>query len=122
MQHTMSSIMLLSLAIGALLSSASETACLKDRSGEVICGRGPCLRDVNGEVLCARYRFGSILRTSDGQTVCGRGKCVTTLDGDVICSAIDGGGAVKQLDGSVRCEGDCETGSVELCERTPAGR
>jgi hypothetical protein len=118
----MKRIILLTLVIGPVLWLPAEAACLKDRSGEVICGAGPCLRDVNGQVLCAQYRFGSILRTSDGQTVCGKGKCLTTLQGDVICSSFDGGGVAKQLDGTVRCDGACERASVELCERTSAGR
>src|SRR5580765_5559194 len=42
----------LGLAVGLSLPVSVLADCLKDRSGEVICGGGPCLRDVNGEVYC----------------------------------------------------------------------
>ena len=111
----------LGLAINLSLPAWVVADCLKDRSGEVICGGGPCLRDVNGEVYCAQVRFGSIVRTSKAETLCGKGQCVTTLNGEVICSAVDGGAAMKQSDGTVRCQGGCEYASLDLCERTSAG-
>ena len=97
----------LGLAAGLSLSASAAADCLKDRSGEVICGGGQCL--------------GSVLRTINGETLCGKGRCVVTLNGEVICSAVDGGAAMKQSDGSVRCQGGCEYASLDLCERTSAG-
>jgi len=94
---------------------------MKERSGEVICGGGPCVRDINGVVYCAQFRFGSVVRTTRGETLCGRGQCVTTIRGEVICSIVEGGGAVRQSDGSVRCQGECEYASLDLCERSSAG-
>jgi hypothetical protein len=112
----------LAVAIGLVLPISASADCQKDLAGKVVCGAGPCSRDLKGRVYCARFRFGSVVRTTSGETVCGRGQCVTTLNGDVLCSNVDGGGAVKQVDGTPRCEGQCEPASVELCEQASAGQ
>jgi uncharacterized low-complexity protein len=88
----------LGLATSLSLSAPAVADCLKERSGQIICGGGPCLRDVNGEVTCAQFRWGSVLRTSNGETLCGKGRCVRTLNGEVICSAVEGGAVVKESD------------------------
>jgi hypothetical protein len=109
------------LAAVVCLGGPVAADCLKDRSGQVICGGGPCLRDIGGEVWCAQFRFGSIRRTINGETLCGKGQCVVTVNSEVICSAVEGGGALKQSDGTTRCQGGCEYASPALCERTSAG-
>src|SRR5262245_18264270 len=114
-------VLAIAVAIGVSTVPSASADCMKERSGEVICGGGPCLRDLYGVVYCAQFRFGSVLRTTRGETLCGRGQCVTTIRGEVICSAVEGGGAVRQSDVSVRCQGECEYASLELCERSSAG-
>jgi hypothetical protein len=105
-----------------LLPHPASSGCLKERSGEIICGQGACDRDKHGIVFCAPSRYGTVIRTRDGQIQCGRGACLRDRNGEVICSSVEGGSVFKEIDGTPRCEGACERGSQQLCERTPAGR
>jgi uncharacterized low-complexity protein len=105
-----------------LLAASASADCQKNRSREVICGKGQCERTRNGEVFCSRFKDGAAVKTRDGEVKCGRGLCERrTSDGVVICSSVEGGSIFKELDGSMRCEGTCEFGSIDLCESVPAG-
>ncbi len=109
-------------AVGLFLASSMANAdCMKNRKGDVICGKGECQRDRHGVVLCSAFRKGSAARTSDGRIVCGKGQCVKTLAGEVFCSTVPEGEAMKDINGVLRCEGQCERASVHYCEATPAG-
>lgn len=95
--------------------------CLKDRYGDIYCGAGRCLIDRNGIVWCSRYYEGDIERTSDGRLLCGKGHCIKRSDGIVFCSTEVGGTVLLNSRGYARCYGQCESGTVEMCENTRAG-
>ena len=110
------------VAAGLVLASGVANAdCMKNRQGEVICGKGRCQRDGRGAVLCSAFPRGSAVRTSDGRTVCGKGRCVTTSKGTVFCSTEREGGALIDINGVARCQGDCERALVDYCEARLAG-
>ena len=104
-----------------LASGAVNADCMKDRSGDVICGKGECLHDRYGVVYCSAFRKGSAIRTSFGNIVCGKGHCVKDRYGEVFCSTEPEGDAVKNRYGEPRCEGLCERASADYCEMTSAG-
>ena len=89
-------------------------------SGDVICGQGPCMTTARGQAFCAPSRFGTVQNTLDG-VVCARGQCAETARGQLICSAVDGGAVFVDVKG-IRCYGQCERASVDLCERSVAAR
>jgi hypothetical protein len=99
---------------------AVHADCMKDRSGEVICGAGQCQRSSKGYAFCAYYKDGAAMKTRFGEIVCGKGQCVKTRDGDVVCSGIPGGSVLKDWKGEVRCAGYCELAAASMCVRTPA--
>jgi len=70
--------------------------------------------------FCAPSRFGTVQNTLDG-VVCARGQCAETARGQLICSAVDGGAVFVDVKG-IRCYGQCERASVDLCERSVAAR
>jgi hypothetical protein len=107
------------LAVTTTFPAAAD--CMKDRDGNVICGRGACERSRYGRVSCSRYKDGAAVRTKEGEIICGKGQCVTTSRGEVFCSTVEGGSALKDRDGKVRCEGKCEEGSASNCESKAAG-
>jgi hypothetical protein len=104
-----------------LAAGPGHADCMKDASGEVICGKGECQRDRYGRVYCAAFRDGSAVRTSRGQILCGKGECVTTSRGEVFCSTVWQGAAQLDRYGAPRCEGRCEPASADYCEARPAG-
>jgi len=73
-----------------------------------------------GLAFCAPSRFGTVQNTLDG-VVCARGQCAETARGQLICSAVDGGAVFVDVKG-IRCYGQCERASVDLCERSVAAR
>ena len=110
------------VAAGLPLASGSAHAdCMKNRAGDVICGKGECQRDQRGMVLCSAFREGAAVRTSDGRILCGKGECVKTRTGEVFCSTVEEGAAMKDRYGVVQCEGQCEPASVDYCEARAAG-
>jgi len=73
-----------------------------------------------GLAFCAPSRFGTVQNTLDG-VACARGQCAETARGQLICSAVDGGAVFVDVKG-IRCYGQCERASVDLCERSVAAR
>jgi|ERR1043165_3682302 hypothetical protein len=96
-------------------------ACLRDNKGQIVCGAGMCVNDRRGDVYCAALRLGSAFRTRDGWVICGRGGCTSNRQGEYLCSDVEGGAVMRDTTGAVRCEGNCEYASYDLCERRPAG-
>ena len=114
-------IVLISVAVLSLGVSADAVAdCLRDRSGDVVCGSGQCMRTSRGEVYCSRYKDGGAAKTRFGDVFCGKGQCTRTRRGEVICSTQVGGAVAKNIKGEVRCTGRCERGSAAMCVGTPA--
>lgn len=100
------------LALLAVCASARADCVKEISSGDVICGQGPCMTTARGLAFCAPSRFGTVQNTLDG-VVCARGQ--------LICSAVDGGAVFVDVKG-IRCYGQCERASVDLCERSVAAR
>ena len=94
----------------------THAECLRETSGDTICGAGPCANDRSGKVFCATERFGSALRDREGGIVCGLGRCTRDLDGQIMCSREVGGDVVRGIDG-VECFGGCELATSAYCER-----
>ena len=69
---------------------------------------------------CSRFDDGGLQRARDGRILCGRGECARQSDGAVHCSVVEGGAALRDSRGRIRCEGRCEPGSADHCERTIA--
>ena len=69
--------------------------------------------------VCASARADCV-KELDG-VVCARGQCAETARGQLICSAVDGGAVFVDVKG-IRCYGQCERASVDLCERSVAAR
>jgi hypothetical protein len=111
---------ILAVALAVIASSASAE-CMKNRSGDVVCGRGQCEKTRDGQVFCSRYEDGAAVRTSEGKVVCGKGQCVKTSRGEIFCSADEGGSAMKDRNGDPKCLGECERASIENCEGEPPG-
>lgn len=112
------------MIVAAALTVASGLAnadCMKNLTGELVCGKGECQRDLYGNVLCSAFFKGSAVRTSDGRILCGKGECVTTSRGEGFCSTVQEGAAVTDIHGVPRCEGRCEPASADCCEAVPAG-
>ncbi|TMB52327.1 MAG: hypothetical protein E6J56_16405 [Deltaproteobacteria bacterium] len=108
------------LALLAVCASARADCVKEISSGDVICGQGPCMTTARGLAFCAPSRFGTVQNTLDG-VVCARGQCAETARGQLICSAVDGGAVFVDVKG-IRCYGQCERASVDLCERSVAAR
>lgn len=110
------------LLVVVLVTPALVAAeCLKDRYGEVFCGAGKCMIDTEGTVWCSRYHDGDVDRTLDGYVLCGKGDCEKRSDGLVFCSTEIGGAVLLDSSGNVRCYGQCEPATAEMCENTIAG-
>jgi len=112
---------ILLLVMLLVIPTISFADCQKDRFGEVYCGAGRCLSDSTGTVWCSRYYDGDAQRTSDGQVICGKGQCTKRSDGLVFCSTEVGGAVLIDSNGNVRCYGQCEPATLEMCENTRAG-
>ena len=90
--------------------------CLRESSGQTVCGQGPCGNDRSGKVFCATARYGSVARNQQGDIVCGLGGCIKNMYGEIMCSSVAGGTAAKGIDG-VKCVGGCEPATPAHCER-----
>lgn len=104
------------LTVFSLGTVTANAECLRETSGETICGGGPCANDRSGTVFCAIERFGSAVRDSEGEIVCGLGRCTRDINGQIMCSREVGGDAVRGIDG-VKCFGGCEPATANHCER-----
>jgi len=104
-----------------VIPSFISADCLKDSYGEVYCGAGRCLMDNKGKIWCSRYYDGDVVRTSTGELLCGKGQCTKRSNGRVFCSTEVGGTALLDSRGQVRCYGQCEPATEEMCENTRAG-
>lgn len=110
------------LLVVALLTPVITSAdCIKELNGEVYCGGGRCIVDSKGIAWCSKYYDGGAQITLDGRVLCGKGRCATTSDGKVFCSSEIGGAVLTDSRGHVRCYGQCEPATAEMCEHTRAG-
>jgi hypothetical protein len=107
--------------MGMVIPTFTSADCNKDRYGDVYCGAGKCMADVSGVVWCSRYYEGDAERMSDGSILCGKGHCMKRSDGRIFCSTAIGGTVLLDSRGDVRCYGQCEPATVEMCENTIAG-
>jgi uncharacterized low-complexity protein len=109
-------VLIASIVIPVSSAANVHAECLRETSGETICGAGPCANDRSGRVFCATERFGSAMRDREGEVVCGLGRCTRDLTGQITCSREVGGDAVRGIDG-VKCFGGCEIATPAYCER-----
>lgn len=98
----------------SILSFSAYADCVKDQKGDVVCGKGQCEADSHGKVFCAGNGGGAVLDLY-GHVVCGTGYCAKDDHGKVWCSKEAGGGAAADLYGKVKCQGGCDTASVNFC-------
>lgn len=108
------------LVMALLMPAISSADCINDSRGEVYCGAGRCIIDGTGTVWCSRYYDGDAERTLDGHVLCGKGQCMKRSDGQVFCSSEVGGAVLIDSRGHVRCYGQCEPASADMCEHTRA--
>jgi hypothetical protein len=107
------------LAFAALCgpnAARSESGCVKDRYGNVVCGPAGshCLRDHYGEVKCSPPDGG--IRLDRYKTaVCGPGRCVANRYGDVVCSSVPKGAAALNINGDPVCTEGCVAASAGAC-------
>jgi hypothetical protein len=100
-----------------VIQETAWPACLADRHGVVICGRGDCAKDTAGKVFCSKYLFGGARVDQHGNVVCGKGQCLAgTKFKEHFCSAVESGGADVDRFGVVKCYGGCEPASALMCE------
>ncbi len=107
--------------MGMVIPTFTSADCNKDQYGEVYCGAGECMADISGVVWCSRYYEGDAERSSDGHVLCGKGQCMKRSDGLIFCSTELGGTVLLDSRGDVRCYGQCEPATAEMCEHTIAG-
>jgi hypothetical protein len=105
-----------------LIANPGIAECMRESSGQSICGQGPCAKNIRGQVHCANDRYGTATRDSRGNVVCGPGKCAKDLQGNIHCSSKSGGDAIRDGRGGVECLGACQLASPEFCERVPASQ
>jgi len=98
----------------AFASGAALADCLKNRDGEVMCGKGSCEQDRKGNVLCTELG-GGIVEDNNGDLYCGTGECIMDRKGDAWCSMVQGGGAAVDSHGKAKCYGGCEKGEKKRC-------
>jgi len=65
--------LLLALVISVVCAPVTHADCLKNRDGEVMCGKGACEQDRKGEVLCTELG-GGIVEDNNGDLYCGTGE------------------------------------------------
>ena len=92
-----------------------QADCIKNQSGEIVCGKGECAKDQYRKVFCAQAGGGA-LRDLSGNVQCGVGGCAQDSFGTVWCSSEPGGSALKDWYGKVNCLGECVKGSNLYCE------
>jgi hypothetical protein len=95
--------------------SAMAGDCLKDRYGNVVCGKGECASDDHLNIFCAPVGGGAVM-DPHGHVVCGVGKCAKDDHNEVWCSKTQGGGAAADDHMQVKCLDDCDRATSELCE------
>ena len=98
----------------SFLAPSANADCVKDRSGNVVCGAGQCAADIRGVVYCAQAGGGAIW-DRHGDVVCGAGSCAKDSYLEVWCSREPGGGAAVDSYGKVKCLGEWEPASAERC-------
>ena len=69
-----------------------QADCIKNQSGEIVCGKGECAKDQYRKVFCAQAGGGA-LRDLSGNVQCGVGGCAQDSFGTVWCSSEPGGSA-----------------------------
>ena len=94
----------------------AHAECLRESSGQTVCGAGPCATARSGQIFCAAERYGAAVRDRQGEVVCGLGQCIKDIYGQIMCSSEPGGDVFKGIDG-VKCVGGCEPATPEHCER-----
>jgi hypothetical protein len=109
------------LVMVLLMPGTASADCAKDLSGEVYCGAGQCAVDRKGIVWCSKYYDGDAELTMDGRVLCGKGRCAKRSDGKAFCSSEVGGAVLMDSRGHVRCYGQCEPATADMCEHTRAG-
>jgi hypothetical protein len=102
----------LTLFAGAHVNAAD---CIKDQTGNVVCGKGQCVTDQYGKVFCAK-EGGGAMKDQNGDVKCGVGYCATDDLGRIQCSTQAGGGAARDSYGMVKCLGGCQGATPQLCE------
>jgi len=92
-----------------------QADCIKNQSGEIVCGKGECTTDQYGKVFCAQAGGGA-LRDLYGNVQCGVGGCAKDSYGTVWCSSEPGGSSLMDSYGKVKCLEECVKGSNLYCE------
>jgi hypothetical protein len=103
-------------ALAVLSAQVNAADCVRDSSGNVVCGRGQCATDQYGKVLCAKNEGGGAMRDQYGDVKCGVGYCAIDDLGEIKCSTRPGGGAATDSYGKVKCLGGCQSADRRLCE------
>ncbi|HYR05109.1 MAG TPA: hypothetical protein VEP71_00340 [Gallionella sp.] len=103
------------IALLFALSLNANADCVKNQTGNVVCGGGQCEIDQFGKVYCADPGGGAI-RDQYGNVQCGVGSCAKDSSGHVWCSRKQGGGALTNSNGKVKCLGGCDAGTANLCQ------
>lgn len=103
------------LLLASSATTASDSSCVKDPYGNVVCGKGECVADQYKQVFCSP-QGGSAVKDQYGQVVCGAGRCVEDSVGKIWCSKEPGGGAALDLYKQAKCLGGCELATAERCE------
>ena len=62
---------------------SAHADCLRESSGQTVCGQGHCDKDRSGTVFCATERYGSAVRNQQGEVVCGLGGCLKDMYGQI---------------------------------------
>jgi len=104
------------LALCAAATQVNAGDCLKDQSGNEVCGKGQCATDRYGKVFCAK-EGGGAMQDEVGNVKCGVGYCAVDDRGLVRCSKKPGGGASTDSNGRVQCLGGCQPATKQLCEK-----
>ena len=102
------------LVLASFLPASAGAECMRNQSGQVVCGPGRCDTDSHGKVLCADAGGGAIKDTY-GDVQCGVGYCERDSRGQTWCSKEPGGSAAPDQYGNVKCLGGCQPASARLC-------
>jgi hypothetical protein len=103
------------LLIVSFAALADDTSCIKDQSGNVVCGKGECVADQYKNIFCAPHG-GSAVKDKYGTALCGVGQCAKDYLGQIWCSKELGGGAAVDDHNLVKCAGGCELAAAARCE------
>ncbi len=105
---------ILLLFLSSLFYLNANADCVRDSTGNVVCGKGQCRRAGDFKIFCADAGGGA-LQNRNYIVECGIGYCEKDDKGNVWCSKEPGGGAERDAYGKVVCFGGCAPGSSELC-------